>query len=77
MSSLMAGRRGRICTHLVHAELLGNGRWLSSALFADVQVTRDHRVSSTMAQASISTLAPNGSAEVAKAVRAGNDERKN
>jgi len=37
---------------------------------------RDQRVSSTTAQASISTRAPSGSVDVAKAVRAGNRERK-
>ena len=40
------------------------------------KVKRDQRVSSTTAQASISTLAASGSAEVAKAVRAGSDEPK-
>src|ERR1700730_18167614 len=50
---------------------------VSERIFADVKVKRDQRVSSTTAQASISTLAPSGSAEVAKAVRAGSDEPKN
>src|SRR5579872_5918359 len=36
-----------------------------------------HRVSSTTAQASISTLEPSGRADVANAVRAGNREPKN
>src|SRR5437762_10828405 len=42
-----------------------------------VKVKRDQRVSSTTGQASISTRAPSGSADVAKAVRAGNREPKN
>jgi len=41
------------------------------------KVKRDQRVSSTTAQASISTRAPSGSVDVAKAVRAGNREPKN
>src|SRR6266571_1643693 len=49
---------------------------VSERIFADVKVKRDQRVSSTTAQASISTLAASGSAEVAKAVRAGSDEPK-
>src|SRR6266851_1828089 len=43
----------------------------------DLMGASAHRVSSTTAQASISTRAPSGSADVAKAVRAGSEEPKN